>query len=1163
MSRHAIAAICAVNDPPTLFARTEDNLRITRWGERVQPMDKALVTHLGEHHCDWLLRRGGNDLPARMPPHVADDMLTQAPWDNLPPLLRLVRSPVILPDARILAASGYDEGTGLYLALEPGFVLPEVPDEPTEEDCQLAARFVQSFLDEFVFASAADQHNALGLFIGHLLRPLLGDDALLPMFAIDAPIQSTGKTALANATGVLALGNPPKIVPEIKDADEWRKQVGALLAGENELVLFDNLTHKLDDASLAAVLTGEGLWGGRLLGGNDLVNERTKLTVIVTGNNLEVGADLRRRVIYIRMDTNLADPSSRQFRRTDFLGALKVARPRLLGAVFTWARRWLQLGSPVQGAPVLAGYNPFVRTVHGLLRLIGLEDWLGNLGRFRDSQDAEASAWAAWLVEWHRLWRSEPQTTGDLARALNSVQNDYLLFSERRPQELLVYSQIDRDKLATSLGFALKKRQDQVLGNLKLVRAAPRDGYTRWRVIPLDAVDGADEPAPGPAPHVEEISVPTGSVGVVGEVGEWGGVPPVPVKNTEKRSRARVRNTPTSPTTPTEIDGVLQAPARARTREVRPDPPSSIPRVCAHAVCSIDLETTGLRIWEGHKPRVVTIHTPQETLIIDLFEHPDAVVELRLLVSAERGPLITGHNLAFDLAMLDSVGVPPPPMARVFDTMLASQLLDQSADDRPPQGLDDLVKRYLGVDMDKTLQTSDWSAELTQEQLGYAANDAEMTFALAAVLRARIQDEGMTEALAIEHGFLPFLMALQQSGMPVDQDRWLGLEQHAIEQRLRLEARMEELYSGTPPERWTAKGWLEAYLEERGLVRERTTQGKPSLSKKALETLGHDPLIRAYLDWKPFEKRGSTWGTRFLRDNLAADGRFHGEYRQLGTRTGRLSCDRPNMQNIPRGPYREALRPSEGRCFVKADYSQLQLVIIADETLDPVMLAAYDPRVPHEARIDLHTVTARQVLGLNIPDGERVRGAQRIVCKNINFGLCYGMGLGKLAAMIERETGEQIDQDEARRRRNAYFRTYGGVKHWHDLGRHKSARGLDYDDEDNPNPIDVRIASGRRRSGVWKFGQKVNSPIQMREADGVKTGLALLLPRLAEFPTARVVMMIHDEVIIEPDVQDAVAVARIVATSLEEGMNRFLKHTTATVEVDIVQDYAGTPVSGL
>lgn len=1155
MAAEAIKAIIDADDPPTLFARDDDNVLITRDGEQLRIMDKALVKRLGEDCADWKKNKSGGTVPCAMPDHVADHMLSHAPWNGLPKLARMIRSPVILPDARVLDRTGYDPDTGLYLALEPGFTLPPIETDPSEDDMMSSFRLIDSYQDEFVYATPADKANGLVMQVSHLMRSFIGERALLPMFALDAPMRSTGKTTLGQTCGWLALGTEPAVAGQIAKDEEWAKQIASTLKHEVEILMFDNLDVRLDDPTLAAVLTTEGKWAGRLLGGNDLVNARNKTTFIVTGNNLEVGPDLQRRVIYIRLDANMADPSRRQFKRTDFRGAMLAARPRLLAAFFTWVRRWLQLGSPVQGAPVMASYNPFVRAAHGLLSLVGVDSFLGNLGSFRDAQDADGATWARWLAEWFRLWGSEQQETGGLARTLDNPQDDQRVFSEIRPSELAVYSDVDRKKLPVTLGYVLKKRIDQIYGGLKLIRGTVKDGYTRWRVIPVEPIE-ADSPPSSPPPP--ETKVSPSEVGVVGEVGSGTGSGAVQGNFDEILARVGYTQSPTTPTTPTEN----KAPERARvtraSREARKWTPSAFSRATrarVGALFSLDTETTGLLWWHEDRIRLVTFAWEDGVIWADVWETPEALEDLKQALAELEGPLAM-HNAAFDLGMLSREGIPAP--ARIFDTMLASQLLDSGGDERPAAGLDDLAKRYFDLEMDKTLQGPEhWLGELTERHVDYACLDAGVTHDLAVRLMTEVATNDLAVALEIEHGFVPFMMALHANGLPLDQIAWLSLEQHAGEEKLRLGEQLAELYGKEPPEKWTQKGWLEEYLQEHGLVREWTTSGKPSTRKAALQEVASDPLIATYLAWKPNATRTSGWGSEYLRKNLAPDRKLHGDYRQLGTRTGRLSCDKPNMQNIPKGPHRQAIHPGDGRCFVKADYSQLQLVIIADETRDPIMLAAYDPAVPHKQRPDLHTITARNVLGLHIPRDERVTGAHRTVSKNINFGLCYGMGWGKLAGMIERETGQPCDENEAKLRKYKYFQTYDGVKHWHGLGKHLSSRGRAYDDDEYPNPIDLRSPSGRRRSGVWKFGQKVNSPIQMREADGVKTGLALLLPRLQAFNDARPVMMIHDEVIVECDIAEAEQVKAVVELALEEGMNRWLKYTTATVEAEIVKNYAG------
>ena len=1168
------AAIEDINQPSRIFSRSEDMVRVVAGGDGrllVRGFDAGSIKAEAEKAIVWRKPRTGGDVPSRVPTEVVDFLVHAEPiWPELPFLRRLVHAPVILPDARILSISGYDPGTQLFLALDPGFALPPVPDDPTEDDLMRASSYVQSYLDEFVFAEPADAANALGMFIGHLLRPLLGEEALLPMFDIDAPTQATGKTALANATGVLALGAAPKLVPEIKDADEMRKQITSMLVGENELMLFDNLTQKLDDASLAAALTGEGMWGGRLLGTNNLANARANTTFIATGNNLEIGPDLRRRSVYIRMDANMADPSQRRFRRADFLGMLRDARPRLLAALFTWIRRWLQHGSPSAGAPIMVGYNPFVRAVHGLLSLVGREQWLGNLHNFRQNQDPETAVWGRWLAEWHRLWASEPVPSAELAKALNDQGNaTYQAFGDLRPDDLATYTQIDREKLATTLGHVLGRQVDRVFDEFKLMRATRADGIRRWRVVPLDRVEPPEspespstEPDAGAHAHEERSALIQSQEPPVTEDVYTANaqVSLVPIVSIDSRSRpaigksAYVRDKDTNGTNGTNDTEIEAVRVRARQAIAEQD-------LLVLKMTSLDTETTGLKTWQGAYVRLVAMDSGDKNTLVDV-QHLRRGERKRLVdfLRDEHGSLIPMHNARFDLTMLTTADLPMPPLHRVFDTMLAAQLLDASAGVSGKYGLDDLALRYLGETMDKTLQVSDWSGELTDEQRAYARKDAEVTRRLALVLEREIRLAGMDQVLAIETEFLAFMVELElHGGLPVDVVAWMAQQEQLEDERLVLEARLAAVYQGQKPKRWSARTWLQNYIREQGYTTGLTADGKPQISAPALEEYASDPLIAAYLAWKKLDTRSNGWGQEYLDANVAADNCFHGDYRQLGTRTGRLSCSRPNLQQIPRvGGLREAIHPPEGRCFIKADYSQLQLVIVADESKDQVMCQAYDPEVAHKDRPDLHTITARSVLGLKVPEGEKIKGAQRVICKNINFGLCYGMGAARLAGIIERETGQECDIEIAKLQRYRYFQTYSGVAHWHGLGKHRSSRGRTHEDEEYPNPIEIRTPAGRRRTNVVDFTQKVNSPIQMREADGVKTGLALLVPRLKAFHDARPVMMIHDEVIVECDLAEARQVRETIERALEEGMNRWLRYTTATVEADVVRDYAGT-----
>src|SRR5829696_6905600 len=177
-----------------------------------------------------------------------------------------------------------------------------------------------------------------------------------------------------------------------------------------------------------------------------------------------------------------------------------------------------------------------------------------------------------------------------------------------------------------------------------------------------------------------------------------------------------------------------------------------------------------------------------------------------------------------------------------------------------------------------------------------------------------------------------------------------------------------------------------------------------------------------------------------------------------------MACDHPNLQNIPRsGPLRSFIRALEGRLFVIADYSQIELRIAAKISGDTEMLSAYA-----EGR-DLHTPTAQNLTGR-----EEVTKDDRKLAKAVNFGLLYGMGVKGLQAYALRSYGVEMSLEEALLYRRRFFQTYSGLKSWHDNERRSWRRG----------DSETRTLTGRRRRDVQKLTDRLNAPVQGTAADG-------------------------------------------------------------------------------
>ncbi len=509
-------------------------------------------------------------------------------------------------------------------------------------------------------------------------------------------------------------------------------------------------------------------------------------------------------------------------------------------------------------------------------------------------------------------------------------------------------------------------------------------------------------------------------------------------------------------------------------------------------------------------------------VVVDLFQTSEKDLE-KLDVFFSNGPRFwLCHNSVFDCGWAQVYGW--HLRGEVRCSMLASTLLSNGMPN-VKHGLAPVAKRYLGIDVDKEQQRSDWSGELTEEQIRYAAKDVEILCELDAPIHQKIAQAGLSAAYSLECRAIPGMASMRNNGLPFDRAALQGIETDyekdienlgrefhlELDDALPGEAKLPRNEDGTFNLRARESGSIrlgtkqfagfniaspKQLLEKLTLVLgeapiDAKTQ-KPSASRTALkEYAGNHTVIATYLAWKKAEKRRQMVVS--LLKHQHADGFVKASYWQIGAATGRMTCSDPNVQQIPRdAQFRESVIAPEGWVFVGADFSQMELRLLAIVAQDENMCNAFI-----EGK-DLHTVTAEAL------------GCDRQIAKSANFGLAYGSGakgLRNYAAGM----GVSITLQEATTVREQWLDTYYGVRAWH----RRLAKESDKTAGQLP-AIHVPVSRLRRflPGDINRLTIRANTPVQGAGAAILKCAIGSLWKHLQGSEEAKLCACIHDEVLL-------------------------------------------------
>lgn len=560
----------------------------------------------------------------------------------------------------------------------------------------------------------------------------------------------------------------------------------------------------------------------------------------------------------------------------------------------------------------------------------------------------------------------------------------------------------------------------------------------------------------------------------------------------------------------------------------------------------VDTETTELDPYRGHL-RLVQLSTGKNTWVIDLkaFSGTDGLrtdprlAPLRDLLESERIVKIA-HNAKFDAKWVrHHLGA---EMGGIFDTYLASQIIAAGDNDRR-HSLADVAFFFLSTELDKSEQISDWSSELTHSQLEYAARDAAIMVPLREKLYERLAADDLLSVAQLEFECVMPIAEMELNGFYLDESRWreqLAKVQIAQE---KISDELQEMLSAGVAQA-SLFGRAEINLDSQTQVTDALLNlGVPvpdSTRAWQLQPLAAKyPVIAKLLEYRGVAKSISSFGENILEFIEPQTGRIHADFRQIGAPTGRFSCSNPNLQQIPHEQeYRRCFRAPDGRKLVIADYSQIELRILADFSNDEKFINAF---VSGE---DFHTTTAAQVFNSR---PEEVTADQRSFAKRLNFGVVYGIGASRFAMM----TG--LSQSDAENTLRRYFATYSGLDEWlRNAGRSvvleryaktASGRTMRFRFDEN----DRQQIAGAQRNGK-------NMPIQGTSADILKRALRLLHNEIRG-TSARLVNIVHDEIIVECDAADAALTAEKVETAMVAAGREYVRKVPVKVDVKIADEW--------
>ena len=524
-------------------------------------------------------------------------------------------------------------------------------------------------------------------------------------------------------------------------------------------------------------------------------------------------------------------------------------------------------------------------------------------------------------------------------------------------------------------------------------------------------------------------------------------------------------------------------------------------------IAFIDLETDSLNTRSGVIKLVVSAMENEEVSYKKFIDD-----EFRSLLKNSNIPKVF-HNAKFDVEYLVNNGC---EVNNYHCTLIMAQVLGEEK-----LSLKELTKKYLGVDMDKSMQHSDnWQEEITQEHIDYAVKDVEYTRALYYKLQDLLISKKLLMTYERERRALPAVVMLENNGIKMEFGKWNIRLDDDRKLSQELESTIRNLLNNSQLNLNSPKQLVES-IAGYGIKLHSTSDDE--LAKYSDE---HE-VIKLLRKYRKLQTKIKTYGEK-LKSFIDDDGRIRADWRLIGAKSGRMSCNNPPLQAMP-GSSREFFIAEKGHKLVCADYSQVELRVLASISGDENLINYF------KNSVDLHTGTASLVFKKAI---EEVTKEERQVAKSLNFGIVYGITAYGIQKNLRR-SGLEVTLEEAEDYRLEFLRVYPKVRELQD-----SLLRADY----------IRSLGGRRWQGSnLSMTQRLNLPIQGSAAEGLKEALALLVERLKN--SWKLVAVVHDEILLEVPEYESEEAKNILESCMIEGMKTIVEDIPIIIDSSISNNW--------